>query len=190
MVIFSIELYTGTLVGCKLLELLEGCVKKIQATRPKLLRLSPVQFFFLAWAVILVVYLIIFFVALYPGCHTFDSNMQLGQVVSGEYTNHHPFYHTLLVKFFYDLGLQIFPGNANAALACYTVFQILVLSACFAYMLSTLVRFKVSKKWVITCLILYIILPYHLIYSATIWKDILFGGLVLVLIVSASRILY
>ena len=47
------------------------------------------------------------FLVAYPGNLTTDSMAQIGNILSGKYSNHHPFYHTLMIKICFDL-LQAF----------------------------------------------------------------------------------
>lgn len=127
----------------------------------------------------------LFFVA-YPGILTSDSFTQMAQIVSGSYSNHHPFYHTILIKFFYTLGMNLF-HSANAGIATYVVFQIIVMASIFSYVLMTLYEFGASKKYLILTCLTYALVPYHWCYSVTVWKDVLFSGLVTAFIVSLFR---
>ncbi|MDD4368530.1 MAG: DUF6020 family protein, partial [Oscillospiraceae bacterium] len=149
-------------------------------------QLRPVQVFALSFAVIALVDLLYLFLAAYPGILSLDSMGQIRQVITGNYLDHHPFYHTLLIKVFYDLGMACF-GSVNAAVATYCVAQILMLAAVFAFSVMTLAQLNLRRGllWLVT--LIFALTPYHVIYSATIWKDVLFGGAVLFFIVSLYR---
>ena len=144
-------------------------------------------YFFIPFGIILCIDLIYLFFAAYPGILTTDSIDQVGQTYSGVYSNHHPFFHTMLIKLFYSLGLWLF-GNVNAAIATYCVFQVTVMSAIFAFAIYTLHQLKVKNSIVVFVLVGYAVIPYNYIYASTVWKDILFSGFCLLLITSLFRL--
>ncbi len=57
-------------------------------------------FFVVPFALIASVYLTIYFCCYYPGLLSLDSIDQVSQVFSGVYSNHQPFYHTVLIGAF------------------------------------------------------------------------------------------
>ncbi len=145
--------------------------------------------FFGSAAVILLAWLP-YFLSEYPGNLTPDSNSQLLQALGKEpLSNHHPFIHTLLIRGILNIGLGVFNGNQNSAVALYCGVQAVMLALCFSYLVETLFAFR-FKKWCIALVVAYFALvPYHALYSITIWKDVLFGGIVLVLTVVLWRII-
>lgn len=144
--------------------------------------------FFVSWLLIAALDLGLLFLVEYPGILTNDSTNQMHQLLHiTEYSNHHPFYHTQIIRLMVSIGLALF-GEINAAVAVYGVFQILVLSACFAYTVYTVYQFKYSLKAAVCTLAIYLLLPYHIKFSFTMWKDVLFGAAVLILVVSALRV--
>lgn len=151
-------------------------------------RKSPVCVFVLTAAVIAAVDCSILFLAKYPGLLTEDSISQIDQLMSGSYSNHHPFYHTMVIKLCMKLGMAAF-GDFNAAVAVYCVFQIIAVACTFAYVVSTLYRMGLSGKTAAGCVAWYVLLPCHILYSITVWKDILFGAAVTVFLVTVFRIL-
>ncbi|MCR5111668.1 MAG: DUF6020 family protein [Ruminococcus sp.] len=145
--------------------------------------------FFGAMLIMLIIWLP-FFIYYYPGLISGDSNWQLKQAAGiSPLSNHHPVMHTLLIKIFWDLGQWLFDGNDTASVALYSFFQQLALSACFAYLIETLYVSKVKKKVLIAVLAFYTIPAYHAIYSITMWKDILFGGIAAVMTALIWRLL-
>lgn len=92
------------------------------------------------------------------------------------------------VKLFITLGLKIF-GNMNAAVALYHVFQILFMAMCFSMIMLTLYEMNIQPGWIIVTTIWYALMPFHIMYSFTMWKDIMFGGFVLLFLVFVFRIL-
>lgn len=120
----------------------------------------------------------VLFLCKYPGFLSFDSTLQVEQVLNGTYNNSHPFYHTMMLKGLISIGLMVF-SNINAAVATYMVFQICFMAAAFAFAVMTLKEVG-SPKWTLILLIAFFaLMPYHIIYSITLWKDVIFGGMVL-----------
>lgn len=133
------------------------------------------RWFWFSFLGIAAVYLIALFFCFSPGCLTPDSFKQIGQNLSGVYSNHHPFWHTMMIKICMDLGQTVF-HDINCAVAVYSVFQILCMAAVFAYICMTMYQAGISWVWIVITGIVYAVVPYHLVFSMTMWKDVLFGG--------------
>ena len=140
---------------------------------------------FLSVAVIDLMYL--FFVR-YPGVLTTDSVSTILQIHQGEYNNTMPFWHTMTVGVFYELGRTVF-SNPNAGVACFHCAQILFLAACFAYALTTLYQMGLPRGWLILVYGVYALMPYNIAYSVTLWKDVLFAGAALLMVTAFCRVL-
>lgn len=147
---------------------------------------GKICFFFIPFIVFALIDFIYLFFAVYPGVLTPDSFNQLRQIESGIYSNHHPFYHTMLIKFFYGLGMNLF-HDANAAVATYFVFQIILMSLALAYVTLTVYEITASKKCAVPVILYYALMPYFWNYSCTMWKDVIFGIAVAVFVVSLYR---
>ncbi len=140
-------------------------------------------------AVVCIVNLVILYNCYYPGILTYDSIWQMNQITSGEYSNHHPFYHTQIIRLFYMLGMALF-DDSNKAIFLYNVFQILAMGSVFGFVMMTLAQRKVPV-WVLgICLIWYACMPYHVMYSFTVWKDVLWAGMVTVFLTCLYRMFY
>lgn len=148
----------------------------------------PGRVFFCSFLVYVIIYLIYLFFVVYPGNVTSDSVWQMNQIARDEHTNHHPYWHTMSIKYSMALGYAIF-HNVNAAAATYSVFQSILMAACFAYAVVTLYQYRVPKWWVFLVFAGFAVLPCHITYSATVWKDVPFGAAVLVLVVAMFRIM-
>jgi hypothetical protein len=148
-----------------------------------------VLIFFGSAAVILLAWLP-FFLSEYPGNLTPDSISQVLQAWDKEQLgNHHPVIHTLFIRFILNIGLELFNGNQTNAVALYCGVQAVILALCFSYLIETLFKFR-FKKWCIVLVIAYFAsVPYHALYSITLWKDVLFGGIVLILTVILWRVI-
>lgn len=128
------------------------------------------------------------FLAAYPGVLTPDSVSQVRQLMTNVYSNHHPFWHTMLIKLWISVGLTIF-GNMNAAVVLYSVFQILCMAAIFAFVVLTIYQSSHRPLYAILAWVYFAVMPYHIAYSCTMWKDVLFGACVALLITAVFRIL-
>lgn len=124
----------------------------------------------------------------YPGNITPDSLQSIGQSLSNRYSNKHPFYFTMIVKLFQVLGLKL-TDDINISVVLFSVFQVIFMASCFSFVILTLYQMQLSKKLIVGCLLVYVMIPYHIMYSFTMWKDVMFGGFVLLYITATFRIL-
>jgi len=148
-----------------------------------------------SWKVLLINAGIVFlfclpFLALnYPAIMTPDSLSQFGQINKTEaFVDHHPWIHTLLIGLLYKTGYAI-TGNVYSAIAFYSVFQMILVSFSIAYAIECFYEMGFSKSVRITLLCCFILFPYNLVYSVTMWKDIIFSMAVLVLTVTIIRLM-
>lgn len=115
----------------------------------------------------------------YPGIMTPDSINQLEQILGViPWSNHHPWVHTLVFGFFYHIGYAL-TGNMVAAVSVYTFFQMCLLAGSIAYFISTLRSHKIRPFVLLLIIAFYALIPYHAVFSVTIWKDIPFAAAVL-----------
>ncbi|WP_026527607.1 DUF6020 family protein [Butyrivibrio sp. VCD2006] len=110
----------------------------------------------------------------WPGIATVDSIAMIGFFLSGNYTNHHPYYMIRYMKVLYDISMAIW-GNINSFVALFSVIQVLVVSAFFVYFVDTMMKQKLSRVIIAVTIIGYTCLPYNIKYSVTMWKDIPFS---------------
>lgn len=149
---------------------------------------NPKRVFLSALLCLSGIYLVYLFFVVYPGNVTSDSIWQIGQIQNGSYSNHHPFWHTMSIKLCLIIGYALF-GSTNAAAATFSVVQSVAMAACFAYAIVTLYQYRIPKIWIWITFFLFACLPVHIAYSCTMWKDVPFGGAVLILVVSMFRII-
>lgn len=120
-----------------------------------------------------------YFLYQYPGIMTPDSVNQFEQVLHLiPYSNHHPWMHTLLIGFFYNIGLKL-TGSMLVALSFYTFFQMCFLAGSVCYFINTLKGFRVKPVVCFFIALFYALVPYHAVFSVTIWKDIPFAAAVM-----------
>lgn len=130
-----------------------------------------------------------YFLYEYPGIMTPDSINQFEQALGMiPYSNHHPWAHTMIIKFFYSIG-RLFTNDINAALAVFTLFQMCFMAFCVAWLLSALQRLQAGNPFCLLTLAFYALIPYHGVFAVTIWKDIMFSGNVLLFTTALLRLL-
>ena len=136
---------------------------------------------FILSAVIGFICLLPYFLKFYPGILTNDSYSQVLQATNMyEYSNHHPWIHTLIIKVFYNIGYFI--GNSkNSGVSCYILFQMLCATFSFSYVIYVLHKNKTNKYILLLTWMFFFLLPFNAIYSITLWKDVVFSYIILVL---------
>lgn len=145
--------------------------------------------FLLTFFLIASIYLVFLFTNQYPGVVSTDSKTTIRQALGMlPLDNVMPFWHTMLVGFFLKIGLFFF-HDINAAVALFHCFQILFMAACFAYAFMTLYQIKTPGALLALILFFYTLIPYNLVYSATMLKDVVFAGAALLFVTSFYRIL-
>ena len=85
-------------------------------------------------------------------------------------SNHHPYFHTLLIKVFLTVGLWLF-DTYTAAVAFYTFFQMALVAAVFGLYLYLMYRKGTRIFWLALAVIFYTILPVHGMLSICMGKD-------------------
>lgn len=123
----------------------------------------------------------------FPGIMTPDSINQMEQVLGLiPYSNHHPWVHTMLIKAFYTLGYAL-TGNMVTAVGFYTFAQMSILALSISYFISAMRMLKLKPFWCMILSLLFALLPYHAVYSVTVWKDIPFAAAVLLFMTALLR---
>ena len=131
-----------------------------------------------------------YFLYQYPGIMTPDSINQFAQILGeSPYSNHHPWTHTMLFGFFYHTGYAL-TGNMVAAVSCSTLFQMCLLSGSIASFISTLRLYRIRPFILLMITAFYALIPYHAVFSVTIWKDIPFAAAVLFFGCTILRLTY
>ena len=142
--------------------------------------------FFFCWGLIFIFW-IPYFLRFYPGNITPDSMAQILQSLGmSNLTNHHPVFHTGVISIFMNIGKML--ENYNIGVATYSIFQMLIMSAIFSYTIYYMAKKGINKSIRICSLIFYALYPVHALYSMTMWKDILFGGMMLLFTINISKI--
>ena len=107
-----------------------------------------------------------------------DSIVQYEQALHiTEYSNHHPWIHTLILELFYNIG-HLFTNDDTVAASVYTLVQMCFMAYCGAYVTETLSRLKVRKGICLAVTLFYGLVPYNAVFAITVWKDVPFAGIV------------
>lgn len=141
--------------------------------------LNKKKAFRISWAVIFFTWLI-FLIVFYPGLLTPDSFYQVNQGLTGTFSNWHPVVHTWFIMLFTHIGL-IF-HDINFGIFLYSLTQCAILSAICAHSLSFLAERKVKTVYRFLILLYYAFFPINALLGITMWKDILFSGITLLLV--------
>ena len=182
-----IMLVSGFLVFWNLLNCLKNRLGDYSWKEEKKYKLPSIYIFFAVMFIISVINILIMYFCYYPGNVSPDSMETIKQILDGSYSNHHPFYYTKTVEFFVTWGMNRF-HDMNSAIACFSVFQIIFMAACISLVIVTMYQMKISWKLILGCMIWYLVMPFHIMYSFTMWKDVMFGGAAAAFIVSLFRI--
>lgn len=173
LICWNFLIYASTFSG-------EGEQNRVKAFEGK----YTTRVFLLCFSGIMLLNLGFLFLVEYPGTVTADSMWQINQALGvSRYSNWHPICHTLVIEFLMKLGYAIF-GNYNDALGLYTVCQVIFLALTFSYAVTTLYANGISGKTVACVACIYLFAPYNIVYSVTVWKDVVFGGFVLLFVTS------
>ncbi len=136
-----------------------------------------VTFFFLilCWLPVLL--------AVYPGFFVYDAQEEYLQVASRTFTTHHPLLHVLLLGGIICAVHKV-TDSYNMGIACYMIFQMIVVSGVLTYLLSYLRKKQVSKIIRGISLLYFGLFPVIVMFTLCSAKDTLFTAALLLLIVS------
>ena len=148
--------------------------------------------------IFIILFYLIYIIAFYPMILSKDPSFQLLQYfhIDNKYsyysvlldnnviiTNHHPVVHTLLLGTCVQIGISLF-NNVNIGLFLYSIIQISVLVLTLSYTIYFMKSIKISLKYRLVCLLLYALVPVFPFYAMSPVKDVIFGSLVILYIIS------
>ncbi len=120
------------------------------------------------------------FLAVYPGFFVYDAQEEYMQVVTREFTHHHPLIHVLLMGGIVQAVYKI-TDSYNLGIAAYTMFQMAVLAVIFSGAILSMRRRKISFTVRLITLLYIGFFPVIVMFSLCSAKDGLFTGLFLIL---------
>ena len=147
---------------------------------------TPFNFFYI-WAIIFLFWMPVFF-ALYPGAFVYDATEEYVEVISRQFTMHHPLLHVLALGGIVHLFEYIGAG-ANLGIAVYVLLQMLVMSAALSFVVHSLQMWGVTKRYAFITVLFFSIFPLFPLYAVCTAKDGLFTVFLLVAIVSMGNII-
>lgn len=180
----------ATIIYVVILFLYEKVIPTINKKEYKTIKLfnANKSSFFILWGIIMLAWLP-YFLKYCPAIITPDSLNQIYQTQGiNILTNHHPVFHTFLIGIALNIGKLI--GNYNVGVAIFTVFQMLALSAIFAFTLYTMSKKNINNGIKIGTFIFFAFYPIFGMYSITIWKDIPFAIVMLLFILQLVDLVY
>lgn len=120
--------------------------------------------------------------AVYPGFFVYDAQDEYIQVASRTFTTHHPLVHVLLLGGMICAVHKV-TDSYNLGIACYTLFQMLLVSGGFTFLLSYLRKKKVSKGMRLVSMLYFGLFPVVVMFTLCSAKDALFTIALLVLLI-------
>ena len=121
--------------------------------------------------------------AAYPGFFVYDAQDEWVQVASRTFNTHHPLVHVLLLGGIVCAVHKI-TDSYNLGIACYTIFQMVIVSGGFTYLLFYMRKRKVSKVIRILSLLYFAFFPVIVMFTLCSAKDALFTVALLLLLLS------
>lgn len=123
-----------------------------------------------------------YFLMYYPTWFNNDAVWQMEQALGmAARSNHHPYFHTLIIKVFLTVGYGLF-HNYTAAVALYTFCQMAVTAAVFGFYLYLLYRRGTRLFWLLSAVCFYALLPVNGMFSICMGKDAWFTAAFLLFI--------
>ncbi len=121
------------------------------------------------------------FLAFFPGAFVYDAMDEYVQVISRQFTMHHPLLHVLAlggtIHFFEYIG-----AGANAGIAVYTLIQMGICSFVAAYFVIFLQKLGATKKYLLGTILILGLFPIFPMYAVCSAKDTLFTAAFLMIV--------
>ncbi|MBQ7919511.1 MAG: hypothetical protein IJ324_06195 [Lachnospiraceae bacterium] len=152
------------------------------APNPAVPRLLFVKY----WVGIFVCYIPVF-LAYWPVNFVYDAKYQLSEVVNNAYKIHHPLLHTWLMGATYNLGAELF-DSVSVGISFYTIIQMLICSAAFAYSMWYLYQKNIPKVFRVIVFLFYAVFPMNSLFAISATKDVLFAAFFLIFFITLLRV--
>ena len=132
------------------------------------------KFYLKVYLLFLVAYLIVL-LAVWPGFFLYDAEVETYMVFTDKYSAHHPMAHVLLLGWIMKVMYKIIPSY-NVGIATYLIIQMMVVSACFTYMIAFMKKIGI-RKWIINGSIVFLALfPTVSMFVCCSTKDVYFSA--------------
>lgn len=131
-----------------------------------------------------------FFLRYYPGILTKDSIVQISQTIGIiGLSNHHPILHTGIISLFIHIGISLF-NSLSIGVAIYTVFQMMTLALLFSFVLYYVSKKRIPLIFKVILLLFYMFYPVNGLYSISMWKDVLFSGIMPIYVILTNELFF
>ena len=128
---------------------------------------------------------VIYYIAFYPGIMTIDSVVELTQQLGdAELSNHHPIIHQLFIKF----GLILGGDSVTRGVGIQTLLQMIIMATIFSVCINYIASSGTKPILILLTFAFYALNPINAFYSITMWKDVLFGGFSILLMILLIKI--
>lgn len=128
------------------------------------------------------------FLAVYPGFFVYDAQEELMQVVTRNFTTHHPLVHVLFLGGIIQLVHKV-TGSYNLGIACYTLIQMAVMAVIFGWCIQKLRQRGLKKGFEILLTLYFGVFPVLVMFSLCSAKDGLFAGMLLIMTMLLSDLI-
>lgn len=122
------------------------------------------------------------FLAVYPGFFVYDAQDEYVQVATRTFSTHHPLVHVLLLGGMI-CGVHKLTDSYNLGIACYMVFQMVLVAGGFTFLFSYLRKKKISRVLRLIGLVWLGLFPTVVMFTLCSAKDALFTLALLMLLV-------
>lgn len=129
-----------------------------------------------------------YFIRFYPGILTYDSYIVLDMVRFDVFDDHHSFGYIFVFGLIWKLGMFIFDNMINAT-AFFTIIQMFFMAFVFTFCIKYLYERGLKKSFCIILFVCFALSPLHAYYSITLWKDVVFGCMILLLTISVFELI-
>lgn len=143
--------------------------------------------FLIRTGIILLCYIPVF-LAVYPGFFVYDAQDELMQVITRNFTTHHPLMHVLFMGGIVQL-IHKLSGSYNLGIACYTVIQMTILAFIFSFVIGLLQKKGMKRSGCLAISLYFGLCPVIVMFSLCSAKDGLFMGMVLLQVMMLREML-
>ncbi len=120
-----------------------------------------------------------YFLMYFPGWLNNDAVWQIEQILGwAPGSNHHPYFHTLIMKCFFMAGYRL-SGTYTGGAAFYTFSQVLIMAMVFGFFLYWLYKRGTRILWLILAFAFYAVLPVNGLLTICMGKDEFFTAALL-----------
>lgn len=137
--------------------------------------------YFKIWGIVFVLW-IPTFLAFFPGAFVYDATDEYIQVITREFSMHHPLVHVLALGGIVHAA-EYMGFGANLGIAVYTILQMAVCSGVIAYLICFLQRRGANKRLLLGTILFFGLFPVFPMYAVCSAKDTLFTSFFLLMAV-------